>query len=303
MIRLLTPTKGAIIATFTSIVLASVKFIVAFSTGSIVVLASAIDSLLDICMSTFNYFALKEAQKPANKDFNYGFVKIQYIATMIEGFVILASAGYIFYKAILHLDSKTPIVDMKIAIWVMVLSILVVGALIVFLGKIARSTKNEVIKTDILHYKTDLFSNGAILLSLVVIELNGFYLIDSVFGILIAIYISYSAFRIIKTGIFMLLDRAIDEKTQQKIIEILENSPIFGYRNLKTRIVDDRVFVVIDLIFGQAITLASAHHIADSIEESIKRIDLSKKWEVITHLEPVEYFQDNDFSFTKKEIS
>lgn len=302
MMRLLTPTKGAIIATFTSIILASVKFIVAFSTGSIVVLASAIDSLLDICMSAFNYFALKEAQKPANKHFNYGFIKIQYIATMIEGLIILASAGYIFYRAILHLDSKTPIVDMKIAIWVMVLSILVVGALIVFLGKIAKSTKNEVIKTDILHYKTDLFSNGAILLSLVVIELSGFYLIDSIFGILIAIYISYSAFGIIKSGVFMLLDKAPDEKTQQAIVQILENSPIFSYRNLKTRIVDDRVFVVIDLIFAPAITLASAHQIADNIEESIKKIDPSKKWEVITHLEPVECFHDENPSFTKKEV-
>lgn len=300
--RLLTPTKGAIIATFTSIILASVKFIVAFSTGSIVVLASAIDSLLDICMSAFNYFALKEAQKPANKHFNYGFIKIQYIATMIEGLIIFASAGYIFYRAILHLDSKTPIVDMKIAIWVMVLSILVVSALIVFLGKIAKSTKNEVIKTDILHYKTDLFSNGAILLSLVVIELSGFYLIDSIFGILIAIYISYSAFGIIKSGVFMLLDKALDEKTQQAIVQILENNPIFSYRNLKTRIVDDRVFVVIDLIFAPAITLASAHQIADNIEESIKKIDPSKKWEVITHLEPVECFYDENPSFTKKEV-
>lgn len=302
MMRFFTPTKGAIVATFTSIVLAILKFIVAFSTGSIVVLASAIDSLLDICMSAFNYFALKEAQKPANKHFNYGFVKIQYIATIIEGLIILASAGYIFYRSILHLDSKAPIVDMKIAIWVMVLSILVVGILIVFLGKIAKSTKNEVIKTDILHYKTDLFSNGAILISLLVIELSGFYLIDSIFGIFIAIYISYSAFGIIKSGIFMLLDRALDEKTQQDILQILENSSIFGYRNFKTRIVDDRVFVVIDLIFAQGITLASAHHIADNIEENIKKIDPTKKWEVITHLEPVEYFGDDHSSFTKKEV-
>lgn len=301
--KIFTPTKGAMIATFTSIVLASVKFAVAFSTGSIVVLASAIDSLLDICMSAFNYFALKEAQKPANKHFNYGFVKIQYIATMLEGLIILASAGYIFYKSILHLDLKTPIVDMKIAIWVMILSIFVVGVLIMFLGKIAKSTQNQVIKTDILHYKSDLFSNGAILLSLVVIELSGFYLIDSIFGILIAFYIAYSAFGIIKSGVFMLLDKALDENTQKNILQILENSAIFGYRNFKTRIVDDKVFVVIDLIFPKAITLASAHYIADSIEENIKKIDPAKKWEVITHLEPAEYFDENDFSFTKKEVS
>ncbi|MDO7253727.1 cation diffusion facilitator family transporter [Helicobacter cappadocius] len=299
--KFFTPTKGAMIATLTSIVLATIKFIVAISTGSIVVLASAIDSLLDICMSAFNYFALKKAQKPATKHFNYGFEKIQYIAAMIEGIVILFSAGYIFYKAILHLDSKTPLVDAKIAIWVMILSIVVVSILIVFLGKIARSTKNEVIKTDILHYKSDLFSNGAILLSLLIIEFSGFYLIDSIFGILIAIYIAYSSLGIIKTAVVTLLDSALDENTQNSILEVLENSSILGYRNLKTRIAGDRVFVVVDLIFAEKITLLSAHQITDDIEDRIRKIDLSKRWDIIIHLEPVEYFKDSHSSFIKKE--
>ncbi|PAF53151.1 hypothetical protein BKH42_07565 [Helicobacter sp. 13S00482-2] len=299
--RFFTPIKAAMIATFTSVVLAAIKFFVAISTGSIVVLASAIDSLLDICMSAFNYFALKEAEKPANKDFNYGFAKIQYIATTIEGIVILFSAGYIFYKSILHLDSKIPLTDTKIAIWVMILSIIVVGVLIIFLSKIAKTTKNEVIKTDILHYKSDLFSNGAILLSLVIIQFTSFYWIDSIFGILIALYIAYSSLGIIKSGVFMLLDKALDEHTQNDVLKILKNSPILGYRNLKTRVVAERIFVVVDLIFPRDITLLSAHQITDDLEVCIRKIDLSKKWDIIVHMEPVEYFENSHLSFIKKE--
>lgn len=288
------------IATLTSTFLVIVKFGVAVSSGSIVVLASAIDSLLDICMSAFNYFALKEAEKPANKNFNYGFTKIQYIATTIEGVVILGSAGYIFYESVSRLNSEISLNDTGVAIWVMVLSIIVVGCLVLFLNKVAKISGNEVIQADALHYKSDLFSNGAILVSLVVIELSGFYLIDPILGMLIAAYIAYGAFKIIKSGVFMLLDRALDEKTQNHILDILDTSSILGYYNLKTRIVGERVFVVFYAVFDKQITLLLAHGISDDIERRIEKIDSSKKWEIIIHLEPAEYFENSNFSFIKR---
>ncbi|PAF43414.1 cation diffusion facilitator family transporter [Helicobacter sp. 11S03491-1] len=297
--KLFTPKKGAIVATVVSIFLMIVKFIVAISSGSVVVLASAIDSLLDVCISGFNYFALKKTDKPANKKFNYGFDKIQYIATTIEGLVIFISAGYIFYKSVEHLQTKTPLVDATAAIWIMIFSTIVVGCLILFLNKITKFHESEVTKADILHYKSDLFSNGAILISLIMIEWSDFYWMDPVFGIFIALYIAYSALKIVKSGIFMLLDRALDEHTQNRIINILNESAILGYYNLKTRIVGNKVFMVVYLVFDERITLLFAHDISDNIEMRIKAIDMSKEWEIIAHLEPIEYFKDGDHSFKK----
>ncbi|PAF42339.1 cation diffusion facilitator family transporter [Helicobacter sp. 11S02596-1] len=301
--QLFTPTKATMIATLTATFLAIIKFGVGISSGSIVVLASAIDSLLDICISAFNYFALKEAKKPANKHFNYGFIKIPYIATMLEGMFILASAGYIFYESIRRLDAKIPLNETGSAIGVMVFSTIVVGILVLFLKKVAKMSGNEVIQADILHYQSDLFSNGAILISLVVIQTSGFYLIDPILGMLIAIYIAYGAFKIIKSGIFMLLDRALDEKTQQAIEAIFDTSAILGYDNLKTRIVGDRVFLVVYVVFEEGITLLSAHSISDEIEKRIEAIDPSKQWEIIIHLEPAEYFENSHLDFTKRKSS
>ncbi|PAF51495.1 cation diffusion facilitator family transporter [Helicobacter sp. 13S00477-4] len=295
-----TPLRAMILATFISIFLMVIKFVVALLTGSIVVLASAIDSLLDICISAFNYFALKEASKPSNEKFNYGFGKIQYIATTIEGILILLSAVYICYESFTRLHSGAILNNMNAAIWVMILSMIVVGGLVLFLYQVAKISQNPVIEADILHYKSDLFSNGAVLISLLVIGLSGFSLIDPILGVFIAVYIAYGALKIIRSGILMLLDTALDKQTHDNLLYILNDSEILGYYNLKTRIVGDSVFVVVYLIFEKQITLLSAHSICDEIENRIRSIDMNKKWEITTHLEPVEYFENNNLSFIKR---
>ncbi|PAF46499.1 hypothetical protein BKH46_07080 [Helicobacter sp. 12S02634-8] len=296
----LTPKRATIIAALTSGFLVVIKFIVAFSSGSIVVLASAIDSLLDICMSLFNYFALKNAEKPANQNFNYGFGKLLYIAALLEGIVILGSAVYIFYQSLWNLSHQESLSYTDMAIFVMVLSIVMVGALVWVLGKVAKSSGNAVIAADMLHYKSDLFSNGAILLSLLVMSFWGFYLLDPILGILISIYIAYGALRIIKNGALMLLDRALPPVMQVQITDILHASQIVGFYNLKTRIVGDRAFVVVYIIFEEGITLCTAHSISDQIEAQIKALERSREWEIIIHLEPIEHFANYPFSFTKR---
>jgi divalent metal cation (Fe/Co/Zn/Cd) transporter len=57
--------------------------------------------------------------------------------------------------------------------------------LVLFLDYVAKKTNNLVIKADSLHYKTDLYSNGAILIGLLAIHFTGFYLVDAILGILI----------------------------------------------------------------------------------------------------------------------
>lgn len=60
-------------------------------TGSVAVLSSAIDSLLDFFVSLFNYIAIKTAKIPADEAFNYGRGKIEALAAFIEGLVITLS--------------------------------------------------------------------------------------------------------------------------------------------------------------------------------------------------------------------
>ena len=190
--------RATVVATSVATTLTFVKFFIGVASGSVAVLASAIDSLLDTLISIFNFFAIKKAEEKATDEFQYGKGKIQAIAAVIEGTVITISGLYIIYEAIqkaLHHKETTLLTP---AIVVMVISIVITFVLVRYLLAVSKATNNLVIKSDALHYQTDLWSNGVILLSLGIVYLTGWEWIDALFGFGIGVYIIYSAYKIIE---------------------------------------------------------------------------------------------------------
>lgn len=190
--------RATVVATVTAFFLAVIKFVVGIVSGSIAILASAIDSLLDMAISLFNIIAVHNAKKDPDDQFNYGRGKIEALAAFIEGIIITLSAVFIAYESISKLIYNKPIHETGIGLVVMIFATIVTAGLVVYLQNIAKKTKNIVVASDVLHYKTDLFSNAAILVGLLVITLTDFHAIDAIIGIGIAIYIAHSAFDIIK---------------------------------------------------------------------------------------------------------
>jgi cation diffusion facilitator family transporter len=287
--------KATIVSSSVAVTLVIVKLIVGLISGSVAVLASAIDSGLDLAVSMFNYFAVTNAEKPASEKFNYGLGKVEAIAAVIEGVVITMSGLFIGYEAIKKIIDPQPITYLGSSLGVMLLSIVMTGALVVYLNHVAKVTDNMVIKSDALHYKTDLFSNGAILISLAIIYLTDFYLIDAILGVAIAIYIIYSAYELIHEGVLMLLDVALDEEIVEQIVEAIKSEPeITDYHWLKTRKAGNDHFVDVHLVFNPEMSLLEAHRIADRVEEKIKAIDPKADWLINIHLDPYDDSVVND---------
>ncbi len=279
--------KATVISSSVAVTLVVIKLIVGIISGSVAVLASAIDSGLDLAVSLFNLFAVTNAEKPADEKFNYGRGKIEAIAAVIEGVIITASGIYIFYEAIQKMISAEPVTHLDISIGVMLISILLTGALVMFLNHVANVTQSMVIKSDALHYKTDLLSNAAILVSLAVIYFTEFYLIDAILGILIAIYIVYSAFELIQEGVLVLLDVSLEDEIVQKIKNVIESEPgVTDYHWLKTRKAGNDYFVDVHLVFTPDISLLDAHRIGDNVEAKIKAINPKADWLINIHLDP-----------------
>ncbi|NPA29257.1 MAG: cation transporter [Epsilonproteobacteria bacterium] len=287
--------RATVVSSTVATTLVIVKLIVGIVSGSVSVLASAIDSGLDLAVSLFNYFAVSNAEKPANEKFNYGLGKVEAIAAVIEGVVITMSGLFIGYEAIKKILHPQPIEYMGASLGVMFLSIALTGALVAYLNRVAKATDNMVIKSDALHYKTDLFSNGAILVALAVIHFTGFYLIDGLLGVAIAVYIIYSAYELIEEGVLMLLDVAMDEEIVQKIVQAIQSEPkVTDYHWLKTRQAGNDRFVDVHLVFNPEMSLLEAHRIADAVEEKIKAIDPNADWLINIHLDPYDDSDVND---------
>jgi len=158
--------KATVVSTSVATLLVFVKLAIGIASGSVAVLASAIDSILDMAVSIFNFFAIKKSEEEPDEFYHYGKGKIQAIAGVIEGTIITMSGLYIIYVAIekLRLGKETTLLLPSII--AMAISIVVTWFLVRYLLNVAEETDNIVIKADALHYKTDLWSNAAVLLSL-----------------------------------------------------------------------------------------------------------------------------------------
>jgi len=279
--------KATFVAIIVSIILAIAKIVIGIISGSVAVLASALDSVLDMFISIFNNIALKISESKPDKKFNYGKSKIEGLAALFEGLIIIASGMFVIFEAIKKLIEKEPITHLNESITVMVFSIIIVGGLVLFLNYVAKKTDNLVIKSDALHYKTDLFTNSAVLVSLIIVKVTGWYFVDFILSVLIGLYIIKEASEIVKEGFEILLDVALDFETVEKIKEIIKKEPlVLDYHCLRTRKAGNRNFVDVHLVLTPDMKLKLAHTIIENVEEKIRAIDPDKKWIINIHADP-----------------
>ena len=125
---------ATIISCITAFFLVLIKFFTWILTGSVSILYSAIDSLLDMFISAFNHFAVRNASKKADIKFNYGRGKIEALASFLEWLIIIVSWLYILYESIFRLINWEKIEFLKPALIVMGVSITITWILVLFFG-------------------------------------------------------------------------------------------------------------------------------------------------------------------------
>jgi len=295
--------RATIISSGVATLLVIVKLVIGIASGSVAVLASAIDSLLDTVVSIFNFFAIKKSEENPTEFFQYGKGKIQAIAAVIEGTVITISGVFIMYKAVEKGIEGGTTTLLAPSIVAMVFSIVVTFILVQYLLRVARQTDSLVIKSDALHYQTDLWSNGVILLSLGLVWVSGYDIIDVVFGFAIGVYIIYSAYAIIEEGVKILLDHALDLEKVTSIDKIISKHPqVTSYHWLKTRTDGSTNFVEFHMVLRPNMLLLEAHRIAEQIEDEIMKLDTLKRWVITPHFDPYDDEAMNDAVFSGESL-
>jgi len=286
--------KATVVSSSVAVILVFVKLIVALLSGSVALLASAIDSLLDSLVSILNFFAIKKAEEDPSSNYQYGKGKVQAIAAVIEGTVITISGLYIIYESIQKALHGTATTMLLPSIGVMLFSIVVTYALVKYLLRVANATDNIVIKADALHYKTDLWSNAVILVALVLVYATGIDAIDALFGFFIGFYIIYSAYEIIIEGIEILLDKALEKEVVEGIETILSShKEITSHHWLKTRTDGSTNFVEFHMVLRPNMLLLEAHRIADEVEEAVMKLQKNRRWIITPHFDP---YDDEDIN-------
>jgi ferrous-iron efflux pump FieF len=272
----------------TAVVLIIIKAVAWYLSGSIGVLASLMDSLMDSFASIINLFAVRYALQPADDDHHFGHGKAEPLAGLSQAAFIAGSGMFLIFHAIERLQNPRVLAATNISIIVMVIATVLTLLLVLYQRHVVKVTNNLAIKADSLHYITDFLTNISILVALA-LTLKGFLWADAVFAILVTIYIFKSAFEIGYDSFQQLMDKKLDEETEQLIystVESSKNDKVFGLHDLRTRQSGKNKFIQFHLELDDSLTLIEAHAISDRLEKQL--MCLIEHAEVIIHEDPIQ---------------
>jgi ferrous-iron efflux pump FieF len=266
--RLLTLATTASVAT--AGILVVVKLAAWLVTGSVSVMASLVDSLMDVLASTINLVAVRYSLKPADTEHRFGHGKAESLAALAQATFIAGSAAFLIIEAIDRLVYPEPLTQLTAGVAVMVFAMVATFVLLTIQRYVIRRTGSTAIEADALHYATDFLTNGAALLALVLAGL-GFSGVDPVLGLLIAAYILYSAWRIARDALRGLMDRELPDEQRARILALASgHDQVQGLHDLRTRQSGRNQIIQLHLELDGDMLLARAHEIADAVAESIR---------------------------------
>ncbi len=262
-------------------------------TDSVALLSSLIDSLLDVFASVVTLVAVRHAQIPADREHRFGHGKAEAIAALAQSAFVIGSAVLLLFEVGGRLLHPRTIERPEIGIAVILATIVLTLLLVIFQRWVVSRTGSIAITADSLHYKGDLLMNAAVIAALVLSTWGGWALADPVFGALIAGYLAFNAWRIIREALDMLMDREMPEEDRMRIYGIASAHPdAHRAHDLKTRRSGNTVFIQFHLELDQEMPLIRAHRIADEVEAMISREFPDS--EIIIHQDPEGIDEDHD---------
>ena len=262
-------TVASVVVAFTLI---CIKVAAYFATGSVALLSSLVDSLLDSLASLINFFAVRHALVPADREHRFGHGKAEPLAGLGQAAFIAGSAVFLVFESINRLINPVTISHGHIGIAVMLVSLVLTLLLVLYQKHVVRRTQSMAIKADSLHYASDIVLNLSVILALVLSSKFNLPSADPLFALAIAGYIIWSAARIANLSLHQLMDRELPDVDRDRIIAVCRRHPeVLDVHELRTRASGMDIFIQLHLELDGNLSLLQAHRVADDVEQELQR--------------------------------
>ena len=276
-------------ATYASLAVASVliiaKFVAWIGTGSVALLSSLVDSLVDLAASIVNFMAVRHAATPADREHRFGHGKAEPLAALGQSAFLVGSALLLMAEAIRKLVSPSPVTNPPAGIAVMVFSIVVTFGLVAYQRHVVRHTGSLAIGADELHYRGDIILNLSVIATLALGHLFSVPLLDPLFGAAVGLWIIYSAVKITRLSLTQLMDRELPDSERARVRSIAEGHPeVHAVHDIRTRVAGPTAFIQLHIEMDGEMNLLRAHEISDDVEARLQRA--FPRAEIIIHEDP-----------------
>jgi ferrous-iron efflux pump FieF len=255
-------------------------------TGSIVLLASAIDALVDTGASIVTLLGVRYAQQPPDRDHRFGHGKGEAVAAFTQASFLAGAAVVLTFQSIQRLVSPVSLDALEIGFWLIGASLLAALGLVAMQTWAVSRTGSTAIAADRAHYLADIALNAAVLLALGVTHWTGWTRADPAFALVISVYMLRNAYAIAREALEQLLDQELPAQDRRRIKDaVLACVGVRDIHDLRTRFSGDRTFVEYHLEVDPGLTVEVGHAIGDATETAVQNM-LPGTVEATAHIEP-----------------
>ena len=278
-------TRAALASVAVASLLLGLKAYAVWSTGSVAMLGSLADSGLDVIASLVTLLGVRVAAMPADRDHRFGHGKAESIAALVQVGIITVSAIGILWRAADRLVAGVRTANAAEGIAVSLVAIAATLALVAYQHSVVRRTGSVAIGTDRLHYQSDLLLNLAVIAALALDQYANLSGADPLFGIAIALWLLYGAWRASRLAIDQLMDKEWPDERRRAFVAVAARHPDGrGIHDLRTRSSGALEFAQFHIWVDPDMTIARAHSVMDEIEAELAREFPGV--EVLIHLDP-----------------
>ncbi len=269
-----------------ALILVGIKLAAWMLTGSMALLAAAVDGVLDVCTSAVTFIGVRYAGRPEDHNHRYGHGKGETLAAFLQALLLAGAGCVLIYQAGAKLLHPTPLEALQAGIVMTVGSLAAVACLVALQSWVINRTRSAAIIADRQHYVADIVVNIGVLASLGITWLTGWHRVDPAIGLSLSLYLIWCAAGIIRNALHVLLDEELPRDERALIKAAVRSCKgVVDLHDLRTRNASDRRFIEFHLEMDGDITVRAGHDICEAATDAVLAL-YGGNAEVLVHAEP-----------------
>ena len=263
------------------------KVIVGTVTGSLSILAQAVDSFLDLFAVSVTYLAIRFAAKPADAEHPFGHGKAENIAAIVQSVLIFIAGGSIIYSAVRRAATNAVLDTTEAGIAVMAVSIVASIFLSRYLKRVAKREDSLALAANAHNIAADVYSAAAVLVGLTVVRFTGRDIIDYILAGVVALFILKVGFDVLRNSLGGLVDVKLPEEEESNIKSAITEhfgGEVVSFHKLPTRKAGSQRYIDLHLVMPRHLSIEEAHEMCDHLEIDIRHRLV--RTDVTIHVEP-----------------
>jgi len=265
---------------------AALKITLGLLSNCFSIAADGLHSLSDGASNIIGMVGIYVAYRPKDAEHPYGHKKYETLFALGIAVSLFIVSFNLFKGSLLRIKHPAEPQVNALSFIVMFSTLIINAAVMLYENRKGKSLKSDVLISDSLHTRADIFTSISVIIALVVIKL-GYPILDPIVGIIIAFFIAWAGYKVVKKSSDILCDSAIIVDVKKIVDIVLRIKGVKACHKIRTRGRPDDIYIDLHVQVSPDMHIDQAHDISYKIEDAIKS-GIDGVTDVVVHIEPKE---------------